>query len=233
MIKRVKVLFEDNHILALEKPPGLLSQGDSTGEPSLLDLAKDYIKEKYKKPGNVYCGLVHRLDRPASGIVILTKTSKALERMNRLMREREIKKTYWAITENFIGPEQKRLVHWLKKNEEKNRVNVFKKEKKGALRSELSLNLLGRIGPNHLLEIDLITGRNHQARGQLAAEKMPIKGDVKYGYSKKNPRGIIYLHCREMKFVHPVKNEPITIVSKPPKDSVWMEFDGFFRKSND
>ncbi len=233
MIKRAKVLYEDNHILALEKPPGLLSQGDKTGETSILDLAKEYIKEKYKKPGKVYCGLVHRLDRPASGIVILTKTSKALERMNVLMRERKIKKTYWAITENFIGTEQKRLIHWIKKNEEKNRVNVFKKEKKGALRSELTLNLIGRIGSNHLLEIDLITGRNHQARGQLAAENMPIKGDVKYGYPKKNPRGTIYLHCKEMRFIHPVKNEPIIIVCKPPKDPVWAEFDGFLNKSND
>ena len=227
MAGRIELLYEDNHLLAVNKPAGVLSQGDQTGDPSILDAAKDYIKTEYKKPGNVYCGLIHRLDRPASGVLLLAKSSKALERMNEMMRKRKIKKTYWALTENFSGNENKKLVNWLLKNEDQKKVHVFKKEKKGAQRSELNYQLLGRIGRNHLLEIDLLTGRYHQARAQLAAVKMPIKGDVKYGYSKRNNNGVVYLHCRSMEFEHPVKKESIKIAAGLPKDPVWQEFKGF------
>ncbi len=227
MAARIELLYEDNHLLAVNKPAGVLSQGDQTGDPSILDAAKDYIKTEYKKPGNVYCGLIHRLDRPASGVLLLAKSSKGLERMNEMMRQRKIKKTYWAITENFHGKEDNKLVDWLLKNEEQKKVHVFKRDKKGAQRSELRYQLLGRIGKNYLLEIDLITGRFHQARAQLASAKMPIKGDVKYGYGKKSNRRKIYLHCKSIEFEHPVKKENLKIVAGLPKDPVWQDFKGF------
>lgn len=227
MGQRLEVLFEDNHILAVNKPGGILSQGDITGDTSILDEAKEYIKKKYNKPGNAYCGLIQRLDRPASGVLLMAKSSKGLERMNQLMREKKIKKTYWALTEEYVDHDRGTLIDWLWKNEDQKKVHVYQKEKKGAQRSELKYQLLGRIGKNYLLEIDLITGRYHQARAQLASAGMTIAGDVKYGYPKKNKSGKIALHCKRIDFVHPVKQEAIKIEARIPKEPQWQEFRSF------
>ncbi len=221
------MIYEDNHLLVVNKPGGLLSQGDQTGDNTLLDQAKEYIKKKYNKPGNVYCGLVHRLDRPTSGMVILAKTSKALERMNQVFRERKIKKTYWAILENFEGKESGTLISWILRNEDKNRVHVFKKEKKGAQRAELDYSLLAKIGSGNLLEIDLKTGRHHQIRAQFGSLNMPVRGDKKYGSGKQNRDGSICLHCRKLSFEHPVKKETLELKCPVPNNGYWQDFKGF------
>lgn len=226
MKKRLEILYEDNHLIAVNKQVGDLVQGDKTGDKTLADDVKDYIKVKYNKPGDVFLGVVHRIDRPVSGVVLFARTSKALARLNQMFQDKTIKKTYWAIVDKRPGNEDGRLVHYVKKNQEKNRVNVFDKEKSGSKIAILNYQLLISFTNYHLLEIDLETGRHHQIRAQLARIGCHIKGDLKYGAKRSNSNGGISLHSREINLVHPVKKEPLTITATPPDDNLWNEFMG-------
>ncbi|MCW0487685.1 RNA pseudouridine synthase [Riemerella anatipestifer] len=219
---REQILYEDNHLLVINKKAGQLVQGDKTGGASLLELIKDFIKSRDNKPGNVFLGLVHRIDRPTSGLVIYAKTSKALTRLTQMVKNREIKKTYWAIVpKEMISPSQK-LVHYLKKNEKNNKAIIFTKPTEGAKQAILSYNLILSLDNYLLLEIDLETGRHHQIRAQLSKIGIPIKGDLKYGAPRSNSDGGISLHARRLEFIHPVSKEKITIVAPvPSQDSVW------------
>jgi len=218
------VIYEDNHLLVVNKSPGVLVQGDATGDKPLVEHCKDYIKEKFNKPGAVFLGVVHRLDRPVSGLVVLARTSKALERMNELFRERETQKTYWAIVYNKPMKESGTLVHWLLKDEKKNKTTAFARETPGALRSELHYKIIAQAHDFHLLEITPITGRPHQIRVQLATMGCPIVGDVKYGYPDANSDGSINLHARRLQFVHPVKKESIVLEAPLPEKGFWNNF---------
>lgn len=220
-----EVIYEDNHLIAVNKPAGLLTQGDKTGDVTLSDQVKQYIKEKYHKPGAVFLGVVHRLDRPVSGVVVLARTSKALSRMNELFRERETVKIYWAVTAQRPPRQEANLVHWLKKDEAKNRTTVFPRETPGALRSELHYRLIKSISGRYLLEVTPLTGRSHQIRAQLAAAGMPIFGDLKYGASDETGDGSIALHSRRLEFVHPVRNEPVKLLASLPKREWWSGLD--------
>jgi 23S rRNA pseudouridine1911/1915/1917 synthase len=220
----LSILYEDNHLLAVNKPAGTLVQGDETGDEPLVEICKKYIKEKYNKPGEVFLGVVHRLDRPVSGVVVFARTSKALERMNALFRDRETKKTYWAISKNKPAKEEATLIHWLVKNEAKNKVTAYAKENKDGQRSELSYRLLKQRSGYFLLEVNPVTGRPHQIRVQLASMNCVIVGDVKYGYESPNPDKSICLHARKLEFVHPVKKEKILIEAPLPKSELWNLF---------
>ena len=225
MSEAFSVLFEDNHLLIVNKSTGILVQGDSTGDTPLVELCKEYIKEKYQKPGAVFLGVVHRLDRPVSGVVVLARTSKALERMNALFRDKETKKTYWAIVKNKPRKDQDTLVHWLLKDEKKNKTTFFTKETPGALRSELSYRIVGSVQSHWLLEVNPMTGRPHQIRVQLASMGCPIRGDVKYGFPQPNEDGkSINLHARSLEFVHPVKKELLKVEAPLPDDGFWKYF---------
>ena len=216
------ILYEDNHIIIINKPPRIPVQGDKTGDTTLLDIIKDYIKKEYNKPGNVYLGLPHRIDRPTSGIVVLSKTSKSLSRMTALFREKQIKKTYWAIVKEKLKTENGTLINFLKKNKNINKSFVSKNAQKGFLKAELSYQLLKRLDNYFLYEINLITGRHHQIRAQLSHIKSPIKGDIKYGSKRTNKNGSIHLHARCIQFIHPIKKENIIIIAPPPKnDPIW------------
>ncbi len=219
-----KVQFEDNHLLIVNKDAGLLVQGDKTGDVTLLDLAKEYIKKKYDKPGDVFMGLVHRLDRPVSGIVVLARTSKGLEKMSELFRRRDIQKTYWAITRSKPAFKQGKLVHWLVKDEARNHVRAYDEFVEGSQKAELNYRYLGKVNEHHLIEVNPITGRPHQIRVQLAAIGCPIRGDVKYGFAKPNLDGSINLHARRLYFIHPVKKEPVVVVAGLPNNQFWEEF---------
>ncbi len=221
------VLYEDNHLLVVNKPPGMLVQGDNTGDRPLVDLCKDYIKEKYAKPGAVFMGLVHRIDRPVSGIVVLARTSKALERMTELFREKQTRKTYWAVVRSKPKLEQGVLEHWLIKDEKKNKTTAFSRETRGALRSALSYRLIAAISNEFLLEVNPVTGRPHQIRVQLSMINAPIKGDIKYGDVEANADGSICLHARKLEFLHPVKKEPMVILAPLPSTSYWKPFTQF------
>jgi len=218
------ILYEDNHLLVVNKRAGLLVQGDATGDVSLVDLCKEYVKKKYNKPGAVFMGLVHRIDRPVSGVVALARTSKALERMTALFRERETKKTYWAIVRKKPAQAAGSLVHWLLKDEKKNRTTAYIRETAGALRSELSYRVLAEAAGYWLLEINPITGRPHQIRVQLASMGCPIVGDLKYGDAEANDDGSICLHARRLAFVHPVKKELLTCQAPLPDTRMWKHF---------
>jgi len=218
------VEFEDNHLIIVNKPAGLLVQGDSTGDKTLSDWVKDYIKEKYNKPGAVFLGTVHRLDRPVSGLVVFARTSKALERMNKIFRDRKVFKTYWAIVKRKPRPASGKLTHWLLKNPEKNITKAYDYEKTKALKSELDYKLLGSMNDHHLVQVNPRTGRPHQIRVQLASKGCPIRGDLKYGFSKPNPDKSICLHARKLHFEHPVKKEAITIVAGVPDEEFWNQF---------
>lgn len=218
------ILYEDNHIIAVNKKPSDIVQGDKTGDTPLSDFVKQYIKDKYEKPGEVFLGTVHRLDRPVSGVLLFARTSKALARLNEMFRTKEIRKTYWAVVKNKPVYSEGHLVHYLIKNEAKNMSKAFDKEKPGALRCELDYKLLCSSDNYHLLEVNPHTGRHHQIRVQLSAMGCPIKGDIKYGFPRTNPDGSIHLHARKIEFIHPVKKEPITIVADPPRDVLWQEF---------
>jgi 23S rRNA pseudouridine1911/1915/1917 synthase len=218
------VLYEDNHLLAINKESGTLVQGDATGDKPLVDICKDYIKEKYQKPGEVFLGVVHRLDRPVSGVVVFARTSKSLERMNELFRNRETRKTYWALVDKMPQNQEGTLIHWLVKDEKKNKTTAYKKEHPEGQRSELSYKIIERKSSLFLLEVNPITGRPHQIRVQLASMGCPIVGDVKYGFNQANEDASICLHARQLEFVHPVKKEPVTITATLPKNHFWKPF---------
>ena len=217
-----QIVFEDNHLLIINKKTGQLVQGDKTGDASLLDLIKDFIKKRDQKPGNVFLGLVHRIDRPTSGLVIYAKTSKALTRLTQMVKNREIKKTYWAVVAKEMIPQSQRLVHYLHKNEKTNKSTVFIKPTENAKESILSYQIIKTLDNFQLLEVDLETGRHHQIRAQLSKIGVPIKGDLKYGSPRSNPDGGIHLHARRLEFIHPVTKENLVIEAKVPKnDAVW------------
>lgn len=221
----VQVLFEDNHLIAVNKPAGWLVQGDETGDKPLSEYVKEYIKIRYEKPGNVYLGVIHRLDRPVSGVVVFARTSKALSRMNQLFKERKIEKTYWAITDQRPDPLSGQLVHYIDKDRSRNVAHAHLKQRsKDAKRSVLDYELIAEIGNNFLLKVTPHTGRPHQIRVQLAQIGCTVKGDVKYGYGKPNPDGWIYLHCRRLAFEHPVKKEQVRITADPPYEQTWDLF---------
>lgn len=222
--KPFEVIYEDNHLLAVNKSAGILVQGDATGDAPLVELCKHYIKEKHHKPGAVFLGVVHRIDRPVSGVVVLARTSKALERMNALFRERETRKTYWAIVKNKPPRDEDTLVHWLVKDEKKNKTTAYRKETTGALRSELQYKVLGTAEGHWLLEVNPVTGRPHQIRVQLASMGCVIKGDVKYGADEPNADGSICLHAKYLTFVHPVKKKVISLEAPLPVRGLWKYF---------
>lgn len=226
-VEPFSVLYEDNHLLIVNKASGILVQGDATGDVPLAELCKPYIKKKYKKPGAVFLGVVHRLDRPVSGIVVLARTSKALERMNKLFKERETQKVYYAIVSNKPPLEEGTLVHWLIKDEKKNKTSAYSRETNNALRSELSYSVVARHGSNWLLKVEPITGRPHQIRVQLSVIGCPIKGDVKYGDAAPNSDGSIYLHAGVLSFVHPVKKEPLEVMAPFRSYGLWNDFRNF------
>jgi len=219
------VLFEDNHIIAVNKRPSEIVQGDKTGDMPLSERVKLYIKKKYNKPGDVFLGVVHRIDRPVSGVVLFARTSKALTRINQILHDRTIKKRYWAIVKNKPKEQTALLVHYLKKDEQKNKSFPFPDDRKGAQRAELTYTIVGHTDHYSMLEIELHTGRHHQIRAQLAAIGCPIKGDLKYGFTRSNSDASIHLHARSVEFVHPVTKNLLLIVAPPPKDSLWQVFE--------
>jgi 23S rRNA pseudouridine1911/1915/1917 synthase len=219
-----RILYEDNHIIVINKLPSEIVQGDKTGDATLPDAIKAYLKEKYNKPGNVFCGVVHRLDRPTSGAVIFARTSKALERLNAQFRDKETNKVYWAIVENKPANPERKLVHHLRKNESQNKSYVVDAKTNGAKEAILSYKLIKSSERYHLLEIELETGRHHQIRTQLAAIGCIIKGDVKYGAKRANEDGSICLHARKISFIHPTTKEEITVVAPTPSEKIWSYF---------
>ena len=215
------VLYEDNHLIVIIKKVGDIVQGDKTGDVPLSEVVKRYIKKKYEKPGKVFLGVVHRLDRPTSGAIIFARTSKGLERMNKMLREHQVKKTYWALVKNKPESETGTLIHFLKKNPRNNKSTVYQTEATGSKRAVLHYKLIRELTNYFLLEIDLETGRHHQIRAQLAVIGSPIKGDLKYGFDRSNRGGGINLHARKISFTHPVSKEPITIEAPLPEDPHW------------
>ena len=221
----LQILFEDNHLIAINKPAGMLVQGDVTEDKPLSEYVKDYVKDRYKKPGDVFLGTIHRLDRPVSGVVVFARTSKALERMNKLFHDRLVQKVYWAVTTVRPEPLNGHLVHYIEKDRERNVARAsLRPRSKDAKLSELDYELLAELGDHHLLEVRPLTGRPHQIRVQLARLGCSIRGDVKYGYKSPNEDASIHLHCRSMSFIHPVKKERVTITAPVPRDSVWNLF---------
>lgn len=222
--KYFEVVYEDNHLIAVNKKAGVLVQSDETGDTPLDEMVKDYLREKYDKPGNVFAGVIHRIDRPVTGLVLLAKTSKALERMNKLFREKNIEKIYWAVVTATPPAEEEQLVHWLAKDRSRNVTKAHKKEVTDSQLAELSYKLIGGIAQKYLLEVKPVTGKPHQIRVQLSTVGSPIMGDVKYGAPSPNKDGSINLHARQLKFIHPVKNVPISITASLPKTQPWQSF---------
>ena len=220
-VDNLQVLFEDNHLIVINKRPGDIVQGDKTGDKPLSDTVKAYLKKKYNKPGNVYLGVVHRLDRPTSGVVVFARTSKALPRLNKLFAEKDAKKTYWAIVKNLPEEPKKRLVHWMKRNTKQNKSYAHIKEVPDSKKAILTYRILKQLNNYYLLEIDLETGRHHQIRSQMTAIGCPIKGDLKYGFNRSNENGSIHLHARKLHLTHPVKKEALEIIAPPPNDPIW------------
>lgn len=218
------VVYEDNHIIIVNKTASEIVQGDKTGDTPLSESVKQYLKEKYQKPGNVFIGVVHRLDRPVSGLVLFAKTSKALSRLNEMFKTKEVKKTYWAVVKNRPPQEEGTLEHWLVKNEKQNKSYAYDKERPQAKKAILHYRLIAASDNYNLLEIDLQTGRHHQIRCQLAKMGCPIKGDLKYGFPRSNPDGSICLHARFIRFVHPVSKELIEVEAPLPAGNLWGAF---------
>ena len=219
--ENLQVLHEDNHIIVVNKRVGDIVQGDKTGDKPLSEVVKEYIKEKYNKPGEVFLGVVHRLDRPTTGIVVFARTSKALTRLNELFSNRETKKTYWAVVKNKPPKTEDTLVHYLKRNEKNNTSKAHLKEVPGSKKASLDYTIIKELDHYFALEINLHTGRHHQIRAQLAAIGCPIKGDLKYGFDRSNPDGGIHLHARKLVFIHPVNKETLEIKAPTPKDVIW------------
>jgi 23S rRNA pseudouridine1911/1915/1917 synthase len=215
------VLHEDNHIIIVNKRVGDIVQGDKTGDKPLSDVVKEYLKYKYEKPGEVFLGVVHRLDRPTSGIVVFAKTSKALTRLNELFSNRETKKTYWAVVKNRPPNNSDNLIHFIKRNEKSNTSKAHVKEVPESKKASLEYSIIKELNNYFALEINLHTGRHHQIRAQLAAIGCPIKGDLKYGFDRINTTGGIHLHARKLHFIHPVSKVPISIIAPTPFDSIW------------
>lgn len=220
------VVYEDNHIIIVNKHPGEIVQGDKTGDVPLVETVRQFLKEKYDKPGNVFCGVVHRLDRPVWGLVIFAKTSKALSRLNEMLRKGEIKKTYWAITRNMPEKPEARLVNFITTIERSNKSFVWDSMRPGAKEAALSYRMLGSSDRYHLLEVNLETGRKHQIRVQLSSIGCPIRGDLKYGDKRSNPDGSISLQAHKIEFIHPVNHRPIVVTAPLPDDPLWQAFSG-------
>lgn len=217
----LQVLYEDNHLIVVNKRAGDIVQGDKTGDVPLSEVVKEYLKEKHQKPGNVYLGVVHRLDRPTSGVVLFAKTSKALPRLNKLFAEKKTEKTYWAVVKNPPPKETGTLIHFLKRNPKQNKSYAHSKEVPDSKKAILHYRTIKKLDNYTVLEIDLETGRHHQIRAQLAAIGCSIKGDLKYGFDRSNPDSSIHLHARKLSLIHPVKKEPISCVAPPPSDVIW------------
>ena len=217
----LQVIYEDNHLIVVNKRVGDIVQGDKTGDKPLSDVVKEYIKDKYNKPGEVFLGVVHRLDRPTTGIVVFARTSKALTRMNELFSNRETQKTYWCIVKNKPAKAQDKLVHYLKRNEKNNSSKAHLKEVPESKLASLDYTIIKELNNYFALEVNLHTGRHHQIRAQLSAIGCPIKGDLKYGFDRSNPDGGIHLHARKLVFIHPVSKENIAITAATPEDVIW------------
>lgn len=222
----MEVVYEDNHIIIVNKRPGEIVQGDKTGDEPLSETVKKYLKEKYQKPGNVFCGVVHRLDRPVWGLVVFAKTSKALARLNEMFRDGKVRKTYWAVTRNRPPKQSDRLVHYITTTERNNKSYASLKPKNGAKEAVLSYSLIGASDRYNLLEVNLETGRKHQIRVQLSALGCPIKGDLKYGDKRSNPDGSISLQAHRIEFEHPVSHEHIDVTAPVPGDNLWQALAG-------
>ena len=221
-----EILYEDNHLIAVNKRSSDLAQGDRSGDESLDKQVKKYIAEKYRKPGEVFLGIVHRLDRPVGGVLLFARTSKALERLNEMFRSREIRKIYWAVVKDRPPEDEATLEHFIRKNEQQNKSYVFDHEVKGSKKAILSYKVLARSDRYYLLEIELLSGRHHQIRAQLASAGCPIKGDLKYGFPRSNDDGSISLLARSLEFTHPVKKERMTITAPLPESDIWPVFKG-------
>ncbi|MGB5316958.1 MAG: RluA family pseudouridine synthase [Robiginitalea sp.] len=219
--ENLQVLYQDNHLIAVNKRPGDIVQGDKTGDTPLSDVVKAYLKKKYNKPGEVFLGVIHRLDRPTSGIVVFARTSKALARMNALFKSKEVEKTYWALVRNPPPAGSGTLTHWLERNPGQNKSYAHDRESSTRKKAILSYRISKALQRYFLLEIKLETGRHHQIRAQLTALGCPIKGDLKYGYPRSNTDGSIHLHARQVEFIHPVKLTPIKITASPPEEVLW------------
>lgn len=217
----LQVLYEDNHLIVINKRVGDIVQGDKTGDQPLSDVVKEYIKEKYNKPGEVYLGVVHRLDRPTTGIVLFAKTSKALTRLNEMFKNRDTKKTYWAVVKDAPNEPKGILEHYLKKNPKNNTSKAHVKEVPESKLARLDYTVIATLTNYTVLEINLHTGRHHQIRSQLSAIGSPIKGDLKYGFNRSNPDGGIHLHARKLEFIHPVAKTPVSIVAPLPDEATW------------
>ena len=220
----MKVIYEDNHIIVVSKTASEIVQGDKTGDTPLSELVKHYLKEKYNKPGNVFIGVTHRLDRPVSGLVVFAKTSKALARLNEMFKNGDVHKTYWAIVKNCPQETEATLEHYLVRNEKQNKSYAYDREKPGAKKAILHYKLIGHSENYFLLEVDLKTGRHHQIRCQLAKIGCPIKGDLKYGFPRSNPDGSICLHARRVSFIHPVSKKLIELEAPLPEGNLWNGF---------
>ena len=217
----LQVLYEDNHIIIVNKRVGDIVQADKTGDKPLSDVVKDYIKDKYNKPGNVYLGVTHRLDRPTTGIVVFAKTSKVLPRLNKLFSDKKINKTYWAVVKQIPEKEKATLIHWLKKNPKNNKSTAYNNEIKDSKKAILHYEVIKQLNNYFLLEVNLETGRHHQIRCQLSSIGSSIKGDLKYGFDRSNTDGGIHLHSRKIEFIHPVSKEDVSVLAPTPQDPIW------------
>jgi 23S rRNA pseudouridine1911/1915/1917 synthase len=227
------ILYEDNHIIAVNKSTSEIVQGDKTGDQPLSETIKLYLKEKYNKPGEVFLGVTHRLDRPVSGVVLFAKTSKALTRLNEMFRTQEVKKTYWAIVKEKPANPEGRLEHYLTRNEKQNKSTAFDKERSDAKKAALTYRLIAHSDTYYLLEVQLETGRHHQIRCQLAKMGCPIKGDLKYGFPRSNPNGGISLHARSVEFIHPVSKEKILLTAPvPTDDKLWKTMENLLHETH-
>ncbi|MEA3444816.1 MAG: RNA pseudouridine synthase [Bacteroidota bacterium] len=223
-ITKSDILYEDNHLIAINKKPSQIVQGDKTGDIPLVELVKSYIKKEYNKPGDVFLGLPHRLDRPVSGVVLFAKTGKALVRINKMFKDKTINKSYWAIVKNMPPAESGTLIHFLKRNNKQNKSYAYEQKIADSKMAELYYRIIGTSNNYFLLEVILKTGRHHQIRAQLSKVACPVKGDLKYGFNRSNPDGSIHLHARKVSFIHPVSSKPIEIIAQTPVDKLWDMF---------